>query len=59
MRNHNTVSRDEVIKAIAQCVPTPHKVDLVDPEIFVLVEIFKVSNSFTSTHFFSMQLSVI
>ncbi|KAI5118142.1 hypothetical protein M0805_001741 [Coniferiporia weirii] len=41
MRNHNTVSRDEVIKAIAQCVPEPHKVDLVDPEIFVLVEIFK------------------
>ncbi|KAH8117961.1 hypothetical protein DFH11DRAFT_868589 [Phellopilus nigrolimitatus] len=41
IRNHNTVSREEVIKTIAQCVPAEHKVDLAAPELFVLVEIFK------------------
>jgi len=41
MRNHNTVTRDDVIKSIAKCVPDGHKVDLTDPQLFILVEIFK------------------
>jgi len=41
VRNHNTLLRDDVIKAIAKCVPEVHKVDLSDPELFILVEIFK------------------
>ncbi|THH08588.1 hypothetical protein EW145_g2602 [Phellinidium pouzarii] len=43
MRNHNTLSRDDVIKTIAQCVPAQHKVDLVNAELFILVEIFKAT----------------
>ena len=41
-RNHNKVSRDEVIKAVAACIPPRHKVDLSDPDLFILIEIFKV-----------------
>lgn len=43
MRNHSTLSREDVIKTIAQCLPERHKVDLQDPDLFVLVEIFKVN----------------
>lgn len=41
-RNHNTVSRDDVIKTVADCIPTRHKVDLKKAELFILIEIFKV-----------------
>lgn len=43
LRNHNTVSRDDAIKTIAECIPGDHKVDLSNPELFILVELFKVS----------------
>ncbi|EJD06890.1 uncharacterized protein FOMMEDRAFT_152217 [Fomitiporia mediterranea MF3/22] len=45
MRYHNTLTRDEVIKVIAQCIPEEHKVDLENPDLFILVEIFKASRS--------------
>ena len=31
-----------MIQTIASCVPEGHTVDLDDPELFVLVEVFKV-----------------
>ncbi|OCB91693.1 hypothetical protein A7U60_g1045 [Sanghuangporus baumii] len=43
MRNHSTLSREEIIRAIAQCIPERHKVDLQNPELFILVEIFKAT----------------
>ncbi|KAK7463398.1 hypothetical protein VKT23_006753 [Stygiomarasmius scandens] len=40
-RNHTTLSRLEIIQAIASCVPGDLKVDLTNPKLFILVEIFK------------------
>jgi len=45
-RNHTTLSRSELIQAIANCVPGDLKVDLTNPKLFILVEIFKVSSAF-------------
>ncbi|KAI0360017.1 hypothetical protein OH77DRAFT_1472008 [Trametes cingulata] len=41
MRNHNTVTRDKLIPELAKCVPEGHTVSLDNPELFILVEIFK------------------
>ncbi|KAJ7932680.1 hypothetical protein B0H13DRAFT_1592930 [Mycena leptocephala] len=41
IRNHTTLSRLALIEAIAQCVPEGHIVDLDDPELFIIVEVFK------------------
>ncbi|CAK5269686.1 unnamed protein product [Mycena citricolor] len=41
MRNHTTIPRDTLIEAIAKCVPEGHSVDLSNPDVFVLVELFK------------------
>lgn len=43
MRNHNTLSKATIIEQLAQCVPPEHKVKLEDPELFILVEIWKVN----------------
>lgn len=42
IRNHNTLTRDTLIQELANCVPDGHTVSLNDPELFILVEIFKV-----------------
>lgn len=42
VRNHTTIPRPTMIQTIAQCVPDGHIVDLNGPEIFILVEVFKV-----------------
>lgn len=42
IRNHSTLSRPTLIQHVAQYVPTGHTVSLEDPEIFILVEVFKV-----------------
>jgi len=42
MRNHSTLTRQSLIEAIADSVPKQLKVDLEAPEVFVLVEVFKV-----------------
>lgn len=42
MRNHNTLTRDKLIPELAKCVPEGHTVSLDNPELFILVEIFKV-----------------
>ncbi|KAF7359132.1 hypothetical protein MSAN_01254800 [Mycena sanguinolenta] len=41
IRNHTTLSRTDLIEAIAKCVPEGHTVDLDDPELFIIVEVFK------------------
>ncbi|KAG7089374.1 hypothetical protein E1B28_011064 [Marasmius oreades] len=41
IRNHTSLTRPVIIKMIAECIPESLKVDLTDPQIFVLVEIFK------------------
>jgi tRNA acetyltransferase TAN1 len=48
MRNHTTLERSAVIQAIAECVPETFKVDLMNPELFILVEMFKVSPAVVS-----------
>ncbi|KAF5340910.1 hypothetical protein D9758_012184 [Tetrapyrgos nigripes] len=40
-RNHTTLTRQEIIQAIASCVPEGHIVDLTNPKLFILVEVFK------------------
>jgi adenylyl- and sulfurtransferase ThiI len=47
IRNHNTFDRPTILKELAECVPTEHRVDLTDPEVFILVEVMKV-NQFLS-----------
>lgn len=42
MRNHNTLTRMEIIQEVAKCMPSNYTVDLDDPYVFVLVEVFKV-----------------
>ncbi|KAF9466611.1 hypothetical protein BDZ94DRAFT_1251348 [Collybia nuda] len=41
MRNHTTIPRPTIINHIASCVPDSHTVALADPELFILVEVFK------------------
>ncbi|RXW16571.1 hypothetical protein EST38_g9284 [Candolleomyces aberdarensis] len=41
VRNHTTLARPAIIQHIASWVPEGHTVSLDNPEIFVLVEIFK------------------
>ncbi|KAI0649360.1 hypothetical protein C8Q79DRAFT_508792 [Trametes meyenii] len=41
LRNHNTLTRDKLIPEVAKCVPEGHTVSLDNPELFILVEVFK------------------
>ncbi|KAJ7184531.1 hypothetical protein C8R46DRAFT_462414 [Mycena filopes] len=41
IRNHTTLARTTLIEAIAACVSKRHKVDLDDPELVIIVELFK------------------
>ncbi|KAJ6623994.1 hypothetical protein B0H10DRAFT_1785492 [Mycena sp. CBHHK59/15] len=41
IRHHTTLTRSALIEGIAKCVPEGHTVDLDDPELFILVEVFK------------------
>lgn len=42
VRNHNTLTRMSIIEEIAKCMPRNYVVDLDNPDVFVLVEVFKV-----------------
>lgn len=42
IRNHSTLTRQSLIEAVADSVPKQLEVDLDAPEVFVLVEVFKV-----------------
>eukprot|EP01105_Mastigella_eilhardi_P005917 TRINITY_DN17597_c0_g1_i1.p1 TRINITY_DN17597_c0_g1~~TRINITY_DN17597_c0_g1_i1.p1 ORF type:complete len:370 (+),score=133.83 TRINITY_DN17597_c0_g1_i1:31-1110(+) len=46
-RNNENVKRDEIIKAIAQQVLPPHVVDLKNPTVCIVVEIFKSACAFS------------
>ncbi|KAG6902851.1 hypothetical protein C0995_010736 [Termitomyces sp. Mi166 len=41
VRNHSVISRPDFIQHIANCVPEGHTVELTNPELFILVEVFK------------------
>ncbi|EIW83989.1 hypothetical protein CONPUDRAFT_99698 [Coniophora puteana RWD-64-598 SS2] len=41
IRNHNTVPRMDLIQAVAGCVPDSFQVDLHNPDVFILIEVFK------------------
>lgn len=45
LRNHNTLSRGEIIKTVAECVGNDHghKVDLKNYDKLILIEVFKSS----------------
>jgi hypothetical protein len=43
MRNHSVHTRPVLIQTIAACVPEGHTVALENPEVFILVEVFKAS----------------
>lgn len=47
VRNHTTLSRPAIIQHVASWVPEGHKVALDNPEIFILIEIFKVFTCFS------------
>ena len=59
MRNHNTLTRDKLIPELAKCVPEGHTVSLDNPELFVLVEIFKVCSSWIEIPFVSLTSSLV
>jgi len=42
IRNHTVLTRDLVIKQVADAVGSPHTVDLTRYEVLILVEIYKV-----------------
>lgn len=42
LRNHANLTRELVIKLVASGVGLPHRVDLKNPELIILVEIYKV-----------------
>ncbi|KAG2107796.1 hypothetical protein BD769DRAFT_1366122 [Suillus cothurnatus] len=41
VRNHNTLTRMKIIQEVAKCMPSNYTVDLDDPDVFILVEVFK------------------
>ncbi|KIY69190.1 hypothetical protein CYLTODRAFT_436248 [Cylindrobasidium torrendii FP15055 ss-10] len=48
-RNHTNPGRDILIKTVAACVPEVHTVNLTNPEVFILVEVFKSTFSISVT----------
>ncbi|MBE7158794.1 MAG: hypothetical protein INR62_10255 [Rhodospirillales bacterium] len=42
MRNHNTLTRDGVIKLVASLVGPAHKVNLTDHDLLIVVEVYQV-----------------
>ncbi|TQS34496.1 hypothetical protein Golomagni_05117 [Golovinomyces magnicellulatus] len=44
IRHHHTLGRDQVIKMIAASISDVHKVDLTNPDLVIIVEIYQVTN---------------
>lgn len=40
-RSHNTLKRDDIIQTVVDSINLPHKIDLSNPDRWVIVEIFK------------------
>ncbi|KAI9654325.1 MAG: hypothetical protein M1829_000946 [Trizodia sp. TS-e1964] len=47
IRNHNTLSRDTIIQRVASIVGPFHKVDLKNYDLMIVVDVFKVKDSYT------------
>jgi tRNA acetyltransferase TAN1 len=45
LRNHNLLSRDEVIQTVARLVGPGHQVDLKNYDLLITVDIFKVCSA--------------
>jgi len=43
LRNHNVLTRNTIITGIASLVGPPHKVDLKNYELLIMVEVYQVS----------------
>ncbi|KAH7926091.1 hypothetical protein BV22DRAFT_1128473 [Leucogyrophana mollusca] len=41
MRNHNSIARMDLIQEVAKCIPEKYVVDLDNPNVFILIEVFK------------------
>ncbi|KAG7451308.1 uncharacterized protein BT62DRAFT_961061 [Guyanagaster necrorhizus] len=60
IRNHTSLSRPTVIQTIADCVPEGHVVNLSNPDVFILVEVFKsvlgvaITQEYYSLHKFNV-----
>lgn len=48
-RNHNVMKRDDIIKQIAKAVGGKHSVDLKDYDHLILVDVYRVSRSYSYT----------
>ncbi|KAL4064373.1 hypothetical protein J3A83DRAFT_4101377 [Scleroderma citrinum] len=48
IRNHSTLTRMEIIQEVAQCMPESYTVDLDNPDVFVLIEVFKACHFLSS-----------
>ena len=59
LRNHNTLTREKLIPELAQCVPEGHTVSLDDPELCILVEIFKASSVMLTATFLFQLISFV
>jgi tRNA acetyltransferase TAN1 len=44
MRNNQIIKRDSLIRQVASIVGSGHRVDLRNPDVFILVEVYKVGN---------------
>lgn len=47
LRNHDVLSRTEIINTVAKCVGLQHKVDLKNYDVLILVEVYKVRAALT------------
>lgn len=45
LRNHNTLTRDSIIKQVASIVGPGHEVNLRDYELLIVVEVYQVSGN--------------
>ncbi|KAK0469580.1 uncharacterized protein EV420DRAFT_43639 [Desarmillaria tabescens] len=60
IRNHTSLSRPTIIQSIADCMPVKHVVNLTNPDVFILVEVFKsvlgvaITQEYYSLHKFNV-----
>lgn len=56
IRNHTVMKRMEIIQKVASIVGPGHQVDLKNPDVYILVEIYTVSQFNHSYYIFYTQL---
>ncbi|KAG6374376.1 hypothetical protein JVT61DRAFT_4411 [Boletus reticuloceps] len=55
VRNHSTLTRMDIIEEIAKCMPQDYVVDLNNPDVFVLVEVFKVCHATIQSRYIQLK----